>query len=549
MADPKFLRENDDGALVYDVNGEEFHVTPAGAIEYGLPPPTSALQRAADEQAAVRAEEQAALGQSFDASQWAPGAAHQTPAQPSDVGPFLRIDNPKTTAPAPTLKGGPASGAQAGEGSAEGTAPAAGNVTFYQPQAPAAPAGPQYATKTSTSTQRTKTLGIDEDLELMTDAAQRSEDAAQDVAEAEQRAATKAAAAQQVAIDATEKTKADIAERRQRGEQEVEQQLGKIDEAKALYKDAVAKGERSYFEDKSTGEHVGAAIAAMFGAMGAAFAGGPNYALQIIDRAMSRDEAKKRAKVADAKDILRGEYTSLDAIRTATHDDVTALLADRELVLEGVKEQVQQYAAQKGGEQALAIADQAIAHFDAQLAQNRAQMRDRVTTVHQSQRVPVAPAAAPDQIVPGYTIDRRVWDQLSDSDKTKAREGAAAFESALATVNEMKGIRRDVKTELFDSPEATRFANLASSAISDMARARAAGTIQQGEYDRFVALVGGSLKPKVADLQRLWGNDTVLNKLDAFEGSLRTSTIPRLRTYGLSRNEANLSTARPGAPE
>jgi hypothetical protein len=86
------------------------------------------------------------------------------------------------------------------------------------------------------------------------------------------------------------------------GQKELDQQRQKI----------IADGGKSYWEDKGTAAHVASALMAGIGQFAAALTGGPNAALDTINRAIDRDAAMKRETTQRKLEALGIKGAQLD---------------------------------------------------------------------------------------------------------------------------------------------------------------------------------------------------------------------------------------------
>lgn len=102
----------------------------------------------------------------------------------------------------------------------------------------------------------------------------------------------------------------------------------------------------SLFERKGAAATIGAAIAVAFGAYGAALSGGPNYALQIINKAIDDDIAQQREKADQANGA---HVNALAAYRTAAGDNELAEKMLKESMLQTVDAQRDAFAATAAG--------------------------------------------------------------------------------------------------------------------------------------------------------------------------------------------------------
>lgn len=106
----------------------------------------------------------------------------------------------------------------------------------------------------------------------------------------------------------------------------------KADTEDAKYK---AMGFKDFWADKTTGARVLGALSMAFGAAGASLTGGPNYAMEIIDKTIDRDYQRQKDAILKQKDVVseaRGiakdakaeKLLSLEAWRKAAYEATEA---------------------------------------------------------------------------------------------------------------------------------------------------------------------------------------------------------------------------------
>jgi hypothetical protein len=134
----------------------------------------------------------------------------------------------------------------------------------------------------------------------------------------------------------------------------------------ALYQNIIDKkvDPRRLWNDAGTGKKVTASIGMILGGIGSALAGGPNYAVEIIDRAIQRDIEGQKAEIDKNQNLLAHNLKQTDDLRLA-HQLTRADLLDSSAA------QLQRAAASFAGEKSQAAAAAAIGSLRAEAAKER----------------------------------------------------------------------------------------------------------------------------------------------------------------------------------
>jgi hypothetical protein len=137
----------------------------------------------------------------------------------------------------------------------------------------------------------------------------------------------------------------------------------------ALYQNILDKkvDPRRMWGEMSTGRKVTASIGMILGGIGAGLTGGPNYAVQIIERAIERDVEAQKTEIEKGQNLLAHNLRQTDDLRLA-HQLTRADLLD------STAAQLQRAAASFAGDKAKANAEAAIGSLRAEAAKERQQV-------------------------------------------------------------------------------------------------------------------------------------------------------------------------------
>lgn len=118
-----------------------------------------------------------------------------------------------------------------------------------------------------------------------------------------------------------------------------------------------------WWKNQGTAGAITAGIGMILGGIGAAQAGGPNYAMEAINKAIDRDIDSQKADKANKMSLWHMN-------RSAMQDDINAELTTRNQMLTGVQAKMQKFASEAGGPQALAKVAPAILQIQQQKQMN-----------------------------------------------------------------------------------------------------------------------------------------------------------------------------------
>jgi hypothetical protein len=200
---------------------------------------------------------------------------------------------------------------------------------------------------------------------------------------------------------------------------------------------AEAANPTTFWEDRNTGDRIAGAIAMAAGQWAAILGGGPNVALQIIDKAIERDIASKRDKYNRATGTIA-------RLKSQWGDEQQALSAARAQAYELVGAQAGQLrAVAKSQEQAAAL-DQTMAELDrrraAEITKIATTEADKVVTSQTDINRPATYATVGGAVgAPGFR----------GGDPTKGKSaGAKQLAKDLAPILERFNVTRDARAML-----------------------------------------------------------------------------------------------------
>lgn len=126
-------------------------------------------------------------------------------------------------------------------------------------------------------------------------------------------------------------------ERRRQFYEQAERQIA--DEREAIASTEIDSG-------LSTGDTVVASLAMALGAMGSAFTGGPNYAMQLVDRAIQRNIDAQKEGLRNRRSALQDRESALSRRMQEFGSEEAAVLVQRGLDREQYADKVEQFAGQ-----------------------------------------------------------------------------------------------------------------------------------------------------------------------------------------------------------
>jgi hypothetical protein len=182
--------------------------------------------------------------------------------------------------------------------------------------------------------------------------------------------------------------------RQQREQDAIDERQAKLDAISEEYSDMNLDSNR-FWNNKSTGDKILAAIAIGLGAMGQAQSGGENQALNIIQGAIDRDIEEQKHNIAKAGSNVATQKGLFSDVLRRTGDERLARLKTHEMGLKAVAGQYLQLKAQANNDFVRAKADQGLALVEQGLVKNRV---DQAATVSTSVKDVVAKPAAPIEV-------------------------------------------------------------------------------------------------------------------------------------------------------
>lgn len=145
-----------------------------------------------------------------------------------------------------------------------------------------------------------------------------------------------------------------------------------------------------YWHSKNTGQKVAGALGMILGGIGAGMTGGPNYAMDSINKAIERD--------MDAQKNEQGKHLNLWKMnREALHDDMQANLAFQNQALNAVKAKAMQFASEAAGPMSQARLAPIISQIDQQMGMNNFR-RAMMSTAKQGGTIDADPAMLLSQV-------------------------------------------------------------------------------------------------------------------------------------------------------
>lgn len=223
-----------------------------------------------------------------------------------------------------------------------------------------------------------------------------------------------------------------FAEKQQQLDTEIDNQRGMVDVAVADYRNTSANPERNVFAD------IANVLAPALGAIGSSLTGGPNIALDIVNKGIDRKIAAQRAELDKKKANVDLQKNQLAWLESRGLSSAQAETAARQMAYEDVANELRAKAAQYKNPQLLKQADQLALGIDQRLAGlERAQheaAQGRATTIVAEKTRPVGPGldgvkdltqiANQNEEIKAYRDARRNADNFADLRKSGA-DGAA----------------------------------------------------------------------------------------------------------------------------
>lgn len=157
---------------------------------------------------------------------------------------------------------------------------------------------------------------------------------------------------------------------------------------------------QTYWEKQGTSGRIMGGIAMALGAMGSAYTKGPNYAMEIINKAIDDDLNQQKLDMEKKGQAVRGQEGILAQMRLKFGDDRQAEIAAKTAMLKQAELQMQGLSAKYQGPEAQANAQATKAGFQAQYAELGAKMAvESAPTVVSHNQLMSAPGANPENRV------------------------------------------------------------------------------------------------------------------------------------------------------
>jgi len=168
--------------------------------------------------------------------------------------------------------------------------------------------------------------------------------------EAQQQAARE----EQKAIKAQEKALSAFQAEQQKAQEDYDLKVKpELDKLTNLSEQIASTPVESYWARRSTPQKIGAAIAVGLGALGASLAQGPNYALDIINKAIDDDLKIQQANIDNKNRAFLNQRQYINDLQSSFKDKEQFRLANKALALDQVNTQLMQIAAKRKEVEAL----------------------------------------------------------------------------------------------------------------------------------------------------------------------------------------------------
>lgn len=241
---------------------------------------------------------------------------------------------------------------------------------------------------------------------------------------------------------------------------------------------------------RSTSDEVKWGIAAFFGGIGAALTGGPNMAVEALNRAIDRDIDAQKNAIANAKDTVNMRTNTVAQMRQKITDFDQAVMAAKQVQLERAKRAVEQLATEYGGPEAKARAMALNSGLDAKLAELKEQQdaHAKARMVQLLDKMPQVVSREQDPLwVP--VVGNTGFRAKTPQEAVKLREAQGAINGVKADVQRMLDLADAHGNESFGEV-AKEYDVLQSRIIQNLNQAGGLGALDKGSLDLLEKQIG-----------------------------------------------------------
>lgn len=212
-----------------------------------------------------------------------------------------------------------------------------------------------------------------------------------------------AARQEQEAIKAQQQALSAFQAEQQKAQQDYDVKVKpELDKLTRLSEQIASTPVESYWARRSTPQKIGAAIAVGLGALGASLARGPNYALDIINKAVDDDLKIQQANIDNKNRAFLNQRQYINDLQSSFKDKEQFRLANKALALDQVNTQLMQIAAKRKEVEALPQFQALQANIlDQRNKQFLELARLKAETAKLEREAVQGPEAKPENIVPG----------------------------------------------------------------------------------------------------------------------------------------------------
>lgn len=260
-----------------------------------------------------------------------------------------------------------------------------------------------------------------------------------------------------------------------------------------------------FWASKATGSRIFAALGAAMGAMGAALTGGPNYALEIINKAVNDDIDAQKSMVdlqlKKGNEKVAGQQTLYGMMRARFGDGATALAATQSAALNVVQKKLEAAKSGLGTAEQKAKLEQLQVQVDGRQQQAMQQLHMHADESAQKwanlnlerQKVSLEFAAKaakangkdPETFVPGmgFALDKEAAKLV--------RAEAAQSDKLTAKVDRLIALREKYGAETLDRSAVAEMQSLSKDLMTDLAQQKKLGAISKDDATMLEAIAGG----------------------------------------------------------